>query len=66
MRSPLGDRVARALEAVGVTKDRVSAWLGDCCCEERRQKLNQLDLWARRVISGKIGRAREYLERIIG
>lgn len=41
-----GDQLATALEAVGVTKERVSAWLGKPCgCPERQAKLNRLGAW---------------------
>lgn len=49
---PLGDAVARALALVGVTADRVTAWLGrPCGCKERRERLNQLTTWANRTLS---------------
>jgi hypothetical protein len=40
----LGDRLASALESIGITKARVSAALGvkDCGCAERQSKLNAL------------------------
>jgi hypothetical protein len=39
----LGDAVAGALSAVGITESRVSAALGKPCkCRERRQKLNAI------------------------
>lgn len=40
----LGDMVAAVLEALGVTKERVSATLGieDCGCRERQNALNAL------------------------
>ncbi len=64
----LGDAVHEALEIVGLTEVRISAWVGDCRggCEERRRRLNQLDSWARRVVAGKVHRAREYLTKIMG
>ena len=46
----LGDVVHEALSLVGMTPERVQGYFGDCCCEERRQKLNALDRWARRVV----------------
>ncbi len=51
----LGDSVALALRTVGVTEDRVRLLLGveDCGCERRKDALNALDSWARRVLSGK-------------
>lgn len=62
----LGDRVAQALELVGLTGERVSSWLGaPCNCEGRRQKLNALDGWVRRVLSGKVEKAAEYLGRML-
>jgi hypothetical protein len=39
----LGDRVASALSAVGITKERVSALAGgDCGCKKRQEALNDL------------------------
>jgi hypothetical protein len=62
----LGDRVATALAAVGITEQRVQAWVGKPCgCKERKEKLNQLGAWAARVIAGKVEKAKEYLDRII-
>lgn len=62
----LGDAVHQALSIVGATPERVSRWVGqDCCCEERRERLNQLDRWARRIISGRIEQAASYLEQIL-
>ena len=61
-----GDWIEVALSKVGITKERVSDWLGEeCNCEERRIKLNSLHIWARRVFSGKTEKAKEYLEEII-
>jgi hypothetical protein len=52
----LGDRIKTALEAVGVTEDKVSKWLGrPCGCSKRRRKLNALDAWARRQVEGLFG-----------
>jgi hypothetical protein len=62
----LGDRVALALKMVGITPKRVEAWLGKPCgCAERQEKLNQLNLWARRVVTGKLEKAKHYLEQIV-
>lgn len=59
----LGDSVASALAAVGVTPERVEKWLGrPCGCEERQIKLNQLDIWARRVLKGRTEQAVYYLK----
>lgn len=38
----LGDRVAAGLAAFGITKERVSAVIGDCGCEQRQKALNEL------------------------
>jgi hypothetical protein len=63
----LGDAVARALSLVGVTENRVEWWLGQpCSCAERKAKLNALDAWARRIIAGRLEKAEEYLDRILG
>lgn len=62
-----GDHVAQALSSVGVTTERVEKWLGaNCGCAERRQKLNELGLWARRVLGGAKENAEEYLNKIMG
>lgn len=40
---PIGDWTATALDALGITKERVSAWWGEPCpCPERQQRLNEL------------------------
>ena len=62
-----GDHVETALTSVGVTKERVSAWLGveDCGCEERKEKLNSLSRWAKRVVRGKLDNAKEHLNNLL-
>lgn len=51
---PLGDLIHAGLSRLGLTPQRVSGWLGEeCQCKERQKKLNALDRWARRVLSGK-------------
>lgn len=63
----LGDAVTAALERVGITQERVSAFLRrPCGCAERKARLNALDAWARRVLAGKTAKALDYLEGIIG
>ena len=62
----LGDAVERALASVGVTKERVQRWLGECACDDRQQKLNALSIWAKRVLLGRKEHAREHLSGIIG
>lgn len=56
-RSPakgLGDVIEAGLTFFGVTKARVSKWLGrPCNCTERQTKLNKLGAWAAAWIGGK-------------
>ena len=59
---PLGDMVEKALALVGITQKSLEPWLGPCNCEARKQKLNALGFWARRVLTGRTDRAREHLE----
>lgn len=62
----LGDAVHEALSFVGITPERVTAWIGrPCKCPERREKLNNLSRWARRIVSGKTEDAKEFLEDLI-
>jgi hypothetical protein len=62
----LGDTVEAALAKIGVNKHFVQRWLNNQCrCEERKQLLNQLDNWARRIVAGKLDKAEEYLHQII-
>ncbi len=62
----LGDMLENALSTVGASKSMVETWLGrPCGCEERQFKLNQLHLWAKRIMLGKLDRAQEFLDRII-
>ena len=63
----LGNLIESALAKVGITSEKVSTFLGKpCSCKKRRDKLNQVDAWARRVIAGKVEDAKEYLNRIMG
>lgn len=62
----LGDLVEKALANVGITKQRVSDWLGrPCKCGEKQERLNQLDRWARRVLKRAWAGAKESLEAIL-
>lgn len=47
----LGDLIEDALSKVGITKERVQRWLGECRCEERKEKLNYLSTWAKSFFS---------------
>ncbi len=50
----LGDAVQKALASVGVTSERVEAWLGrQCRCKERQARLNALGSWAVGVLRGQ-------------
>jgi hypothetical protein len=49
----LGDAVEKALTAVGITSERVTAFLGrECGCAERKEKLNRLSSWAASFFTG--------------
>lgn len=61
----LGDSVQQALETIGITQQRVKDWLGDCCCEKRKEKLNQIDMICRQVLKGRIDKAKTYLNRLL-
>ena len=62
----LGDLVEKGLIFVGITKEKVSEWLGEeCGCQERKEKLNQLSIWAKRVARGAVKDAKEFLELIM-
>lgn len=63
----LGDTIATALGAVGITQELVERWLGHPCgCEERQIKVNQLHAWAYRVIRGRTDNALQFLNEIMG
>lgn len=63
----LGDLITKGLTAVGITDERVSAFLGKPCgCPKRREKLNQLSRWAKRILRGDTDDAKKHLEDIIG
>lgn len=63
----LGDLIETALKRVGITQESVERFVGGPCgCKERRDKLNALDAWARRILKGRIDRAREYLFKLTG
>jgi hypothetical protein len=62
-----GDGIHAALEMVGVTEERVRKWLGHACqgCKERRDRLNALGWWARRVLTGKTADAVKHLDNLM-
>lgn len=63
----LGDAIETALSAVGVTKERVSAWIGGPCgCVERQRRLNELHQWAKEALSVPAEKAHGLLDTIIG
>jgi hypothetical protein len=63
----LGDAIEQALTKVGITSEKVSAFLGrPCSCKKRRDKLNRLHSWAARVLSGKTEDAEKHLDKITG
>lgn len=48
-----GDQAAKALSLVGITKERVSAWIGEPCnCLERQEKWNKFGAWCKSWLSG--------------
>lgn len=62
----LGDMVSGVLASVGVTEESVGRWLGKPCgCKERREKLNRLGTWVKRMLKGRTDNAREYLDAIM-
>jgi hypothetical protein len=44
----LGDALEKVLSWLGVTKERVQKYLGNCGCANRQRKLNELGTWAAR------------------
>jgi len=61
----LGDHVESMLSSVGVTKERVSKWVGDCGCDGRQERLNKLDEWARNAAKGVYKNAKKKLLRLL-
>lgn len=54
----LGDALEKVLRCFGVTKERVSALLGESCgCSERQQALNAIGLMAQLAAVRFLGRA---------
>lgn len=67
----LGDAIAEALKIVGITPERVEAWLGrPCGCLRRQRKLNRLGRWARQTLAGEFSNPKRdagwVLRRILG
>lgn len=66
----LGDAIETALSFAGVTKERVSKWLGKesgcMTCTERQKRLNELHLWAKSAMGGTVEKARGWLHKLIG
>lgn len=62
----LGDMVEAALTSIGITSERVEKWLGrPCGCKERKEKLNRLSRWAKRIVLGQTDKAEEYLDEML-
>ena len=62
----IGDQVETALALMGITKQRVSNWLGiPCNCDQRKQKLNKLHAWARMSVKVSADKAKQYIEKIL-
>lgn len=61
----IGTALHDALAAVGVTQQRVERWLGQCCCAERRRKLDALGNWAAKALKTKVELARGYLTALL-
>lgn len=60
----LGDKIGNALKKVGITDEKVSKWLGrPCGCAGRRNKLNRLDVWVRKVLASDED-TKQYLEEL--
>lgn len=62
-----GTAVSKALAQVGITEDRVSAWLGrPCRCGEYRRRMDKLSLWAAAKLTGKTPPDDEEMTRLLG
>lgn len=44
----LGDAVEKALSSIGITESAIKEWLGNCGCQERKRRLNELSDWVAR------------------
>lgn len=62
----LGDHIEAMLTKMGITKEKVSEWIGHPCnCEERQERINALDKWARESAKGAYKNAKRRLLRLI-
>lgn len=66
-RQRLGDAVEYALSSLGITSERVEAWLGrPCGCRARKRKLNQLDDWVTKIFSSDdANKAKEEFDKMV-
>lgn len=68
-RKLLGDHVSDTLSLLGITEEKVSSivsWLGmKCGCKGRKEKLNKLHLWSKKMWSNTEA-AEEDLDDILG
>ena len=56
----IGDHIADGLAAVGITKARVSRWMGHPCkCKERQRRLNELGQQAAAAIRKATGQEQQ-------
>jgi len=64
----LGSLVESALTKAGLTADRIERWLGKPChCKERKEKLDQLTLWAKQSLKKCLSpaSAKRFLDQLI-
>jgi GH24 family phage-related lysozyme (muramidase) len=61
----MGDCIEEALNRVGITKELVAKWIGNCGCAERQWMFNELHLWAIEINEGRRRGAVRKLRRII-
>ncbi len=62
----LDDQVSQALARIGVTEERVTAWIGaPCGCAMRREKLNKLSKWAQSAVKSEAEKAAAKLAKLL-
>ena len=61
----LGDLIESALSTVGITPDRVTKLIGrDCGCKKRKEWLNRITLWSKKVPTLDPEEARRHFEQM--
>lgn len=65
-RKRMGDLIESALNAVGITHERVEKYIWDCGCRDRKKHYNEIDEWAEHTVKGLFGSILSAKDKLVG